>query len=240
MMERYDIHRSIPAILLALMVAATIFYAFVEVGFGEPEVDKEDSVSNRFISNSTQETGSSNFVTAVVVNYRGFDTLGEVTVLFLASAGMGAIVSALPAGDKRKRPIPPSLILTAGTRLVLPLIILFGAYVFVHGHLSPGGGFQGGVIIASGLLLYIVIFPEWKAPHKALALSESLAGLSFAGIGIIGLAVGGIFLDNVISGLGEAGMLVSAGLIPLIYIAIGIKVGAEMTGLVARMKGGDA
>ncbi len=239
-MERYDIARSVPALLLALLVAATIFYAFVEVGFGDAEVDSEDSVSNRFISNSTEETGSSNFVTAVVVNYRGFDTLGEVTVLFLASAGVGAIASALPEGGKRRKVIPPSIILTAGTKLVLPLIILFGAYVFVHGHLSPGGGFQGGVIIASGILLYMVAFPEWRSPHRALSISESLAGLSFAGIGIIGLAVGGIFLDNVISGAGEVGMLVSAGLIPLIYIAIGIKVGAEMTGLVSRMKGGDA
>lgn len=121
--------------------------------------------------------------------------------------------------------------------LAIPVIVLFGVYVFLHGHLSPGGGFQGGVIIASGFLLYLIVKPDSRPSHGKLSFFESTAGLAFIGIGLIGLAVSGVFLDNVISGFGEAGELVSGGLLPLIYIAIGIKVGAEMSGLVSGMRG---
>lgn len=238
-MERYNIHRSIPALLVALLFMFTVLLAFIEVGFGDPRVDEEDAVSNRFIEDGVNETGSSNLVTSVVVNYRGFDTLGEVTVLFLAASGVGVLISILPEDMRKKKTekAPPSFIVKTGARLVLPLIILFGVYVFIHGHLSPGGGFQGGVIIGSGILLYMIAFPEFTPSKKALAFSESLSGLAFAGIGIIGLAISGIFLDNVISDAGEIGTLVSAGLLPIIYIAIGIKVGSELTGLVSKMRG---
>ena len=140
MMERSALQRSVPAILIALLFAGTVFLAFAELGFGDAKVDEKDSVSERIIRNGTDETGSANLVTSVVLNYRGFDTLGEVTVLFLASSGAGALISLLPR-DKPKKRTQASLILDKGARLVLPLIVLFGVYVFAHGHLSPGGGF---------------------------------------------------------------------------------------------------
>lgn len=237
MMERSLFQRSLPAILMAALVAGTFFLALIEIDFGEERVDEETSVSNRYISNGTEETGSSNLVTSVVVNYRGFDTLGEVTVLFLAAAGVSALISLLPSSEQGKKGPKPSLIMTQGGMLAIPVIVLFGVYVFLHGHLSPGGGFQGGVIIASGFLLYLIVKPDSRPSHGKLSFFESTAGLAFIGIGLIGLAVSGIFLDNVISGFGEAGELVSGGLLPLIYIAIGIKVGAEMSGLVSGMRG---
>lgn len=236
-MERSVIQRSLPAIAISLLVAGTLFLAFVEIGFGEAKVDDSDSVANRYIANGTEETGSSNLVTSVVVNYRGFDTLGEVTVLFLASTGVAALISLLPEEEKKKKGPKPSLIMNKGAMVIIPLIVLFGAYVFMHGHLSPGGGFQGGVIIASAFLLYLITRQKKISSHKPLAITESLAGLSFIGIGIIGLAVSGIFLDNVIEGFGEIGELVSGGLLPLIYIAIGLKVGSEMSSLVGKMRG---
>jgi len=236
MMERSVVQRSIPALLIALLFAGTVFLAFYEIGFGEARVDDDGSVTERIIENGTEETGSANLVTSVVLNYRGFDTLGEVTVLFLAASGAGALISLLPRERARKK-TSASLILDKGSRLVLPLIVLFGVYVFAHGHLSPGGGFQGGVIIASGLLLYLVSREGARIGHGPLAILESTAGLSFVGLGLIGLAVSGIFLDNVIYGVGEVGLLVSAGLLPLIYVAIGVKVGTELTGLVKNMRG---
>jgi multicomponent Na+:H+ antiporter subunit B len=257
MMERTTFHRSLPAIALALLFAATLFVAFVEVDFGEPRIEEElpvnyqpgDEIDTenittpglRYLANSSEETGSANLVTAVVVNYRGFDTLGEVTVLFLAATGVGALLSFIKDDDekKKKKILPPSLILSKGARLVLPLIVLFGVYVFLHGHLSPGGGFQGGVIIASGMLLFYIAEPAKRASHKVISIIESTAGLAFIGLGIVGLMTASkIFLANdFASDWGEIGMLVSAGLLPLIYIAIGFKVGSEMTGLVEKMRG---
>ncbi|MGA1873636.1 MAG: Na(+)/H(+) antiporter subunit B [Thermoplasmatota archaeon] len=242
MMERSVIQRSIPALALALLFAATLIVAFVEVDFGEPKVDSGDAAANRYIEEGANETGSANLVTAVVVNYRGFDTLGEVTVLFLAATGVGALLTFIrkdPEEEAREKGLPPSLILNKGARLVLPLIVLFGVYVFLHGHLSPGGGFQGGVIIASGMLLYLIAEPAKRASHRVISWIESTAGLSFIGLGLVGLMFGSkVFLANdYVDDWGEVGMLVSAGLLPLIYIAIGFKVGSEMTGLVERMRG---
>jgi multicomponent Na+:H+ antiporter subunit B len=237
MMERSTLQRSIPAILVSILIAGTLFLALVELDFGEAKVDREDSVSRRYIENGTEETGSANLVTSVVVNYRGFDTLGEVTVLFLAASGISALISILPEEKKRKKVVPPSLIMAKGGMLAIPIIVLFGIYVFLHGHLSPGGGFQGGVVIASAFLLYAMVREGSGFPKKGLTLSESLAGLSFVGIGLIGLALTGMFLDNVAEGFGELGELVSGGLIPLIYIAIGIKVGSELSSIVDRMRG---
>ncbi|MGA1866462.1 MAG: Na(+)/H(+) antiporter subunit B [Thermoplasmatota archaeon] len=242
MMERSVLQRSLPALALALLFAATLIVAFVEVDFGVPRVDEEDSVANRYVSEGNNETGSANLVTAVVVNYRGFDTLGEVTVLFLAATGVGALLTFIRKdGDEKKKEkgLPPSLILNRGARLVLPLIVVFGVYVFLHGHLSPGGGFQGGVIIASGMLLFFIAESHRKASHRVISWIESTAGLSFIGLGLVGLMFGSkIFLANdYADDWGEVGMLVSAGLLPLIYIAIGFKVGSEMTGLVDRMRG---
>ena len=137
------IQRSLPAILLALLFAGTLFVAFIEVDFGEPRVEEELPIGHepgdeidvedvetpglRYMANGTEETGSANLVTAVVVNYRGFDTLGEVTVLFLAATGVGALLTFIKTDDKKKkRGMEPSLILNKGARLVLPLIVLFG------------------------------------------------------------------------------------------------------------------
>jgi multicomponent Na+:H+ antiporter subunit B len=238
MMERTLLMRSIPAAAVALLVAGTLFLAFVEVGFGEEKVDEDGSVAGHYIENGTKETGSSNLVTSVVVNYRGFDTLGEVTVLFLAATGVGALIAVLPYDDRKGKKGPdPSFIMTHGGMVAIPVIALFGTYVFLHGHLSPGGGFQGGVIIATAFLLYIIVRPGKGITHQTLSFSESVAGLSFVGLGLIGLAVSSVFLDNVIEGYGELGDLVSGGLLPLIYIAIGVKVGSELSGLVSKMRG---
>jgi multicomponent Na+:H+ antiporter subunit B len=258
MMERSVIQRSLPAIAIALLFALTLFAAFVEVDFGEPRVEEElpvgyeagediDNVETpglRYMANGSEETGSANLVTAVVVNYRGFDTLGEVTVLFLAATGVGALLMFIKTDEdkKKKKGLEPSLILNKGARLVLPLIVLFGVYVFLHGHLSPGGGFQGGVIIASGMLLFFIAEPSKGASHKVVSIIESTAGLAFIGLGIVGLMTASkIFLANdFATDWGEVGLLVSAGLLPLIYIAIGFKVGSEMTGLVERMRGDES
>jgi multicomponent Na+:H+ antiporter subunit B len=89
------------------------------------------------------------------------------------------------------------------------------------------------------MLLFFIAEPSKKASHKVISVIESTAGLAFIGLGIVGLMTASkIFLANdFASDWGEVGMLVSAGLLPLIYIAIGFKVGSEMTGLVERMRG---
>ncbi|MBN1777991.1 MAG: hypothetical protein JW811_07705 [Clostridiales bacterium] len=176
------------------------------------------------------ETGSANIVTSVVVNYRSFDTLGEVTVLFVAALGVGLLLS----GKRRRQEaaFQPSFILKHGVRIVLGIMVIFGVYLFTHGHLTPGGGFSGGSIIAAAVLLLYVSDNAFKAKVKAFKIAEGVAGSLYVVAGLLGLALGGYFLYNFLP-TGVVGDLLSAGIVPIVYILIGLKVGSEISGVIA-------
>lgn len=120
--------------------------------------------------------------------------------------------------------------------MVLPLILLFGAYIIMNGHLSAGGGFQGGAVVASGIMLLMLAAPTTKLHHGFLSVTESLAGVFYVLIGIIGLVFAGGFLDSHIMRPGSFGTLMSAGAIPLISILLGIKVSAELSVIIDRFR----
>ncbi len=225
--------KRIVSVLVLLVVMGTLFIMLSETApFGEDKT----YVSHRYIYRGVDETGSANLVTAVVLNYRGFDTLGEVTVLFVAATGVGAALYSRTHPVRRKSRVEASLIVRTGSKLLFPMMLLFGAYIFVHGHLTPGGGFQGGAVIATAFVFKYVADTRYAIDHVAFTKMESASGMIFAGLGILGLILGGYFLMNVLP-LGTPGELISAGILPIIYIAIGIKVGAELTGIIDRMMG---
>ena len=192
------------------------------------------SVSEKYVKDGPDELGGTNLVTSVIVTYRGLDTLGEVAVLFLATAGIGFL---LQKNKKKIKVRKSSEILQSGMLLLLPLIILFGVYIFLHGHLTPGGGFQGGVVIAGGFLLIMLSHPASKINHHVLHFVESFSGLLYVIIGLLGLVLAGGFLDNRFLPLGGFGKLFSAGAIPIIYSLIGLKVGSELVGILANLRG---
>ncbi|ABR31068.1 cation:proton antiporter [Thermosipho melanesiensis] len=185
-----------------------------------------------FEKSKNLEDGAANVVTSIVVDYRSFDTLGEVTVLFTSALGVGIILNGI---KKKTFGRTPNFILRISVGILLPLILLFGAYIFIHGHLTPGGGFPGGTIIAAGILLLYLSNEEFKL-GKASKFVESVAGSVYVIIGIIGLAIGGYFLINFLP-TGVLGALFSAGIIPIVYVVIGFKVGAELSGIIADLHG---
>ncbi|MCD6200301.1 MAG: Na(+)/H(+) antiporter subunit B [Bacteroidales bacterium] len=192
----------------------------------------QQGVKDFYLITSPIKLQVANTVTAIVVNFRGFDTLGEVTVLFLATTAMGSILyKGRHQLGERTVLFSGSRIVTTGSRLLFPAIILLGAYVFIHGHLTPGGGFQGGVIIATGFLLMLMAYADYTVSHVVLSVVESLAGITFATIGLLGMLHGGSFLQDFLPN-GSLNDLLSGGIIPIIYIAVGFKVGAELTGLI--------
>ncbi len=223
--------RKIIALILMAMLLWGISKPISNIPFGINKIN----VAKHYITEDISETGAANVVTSVVVLYRGFDTLGEVTILFIAAIGLASILY-LP---KKRVPDNPaiedsSLILRTGCRFLFPLILLFGTYIFVHGHLTPGGGFQGGAIIASGFALMFLSCKERVLTTVRLGVVESLAGLTFVTVGLIGLATGGYFLLNFLP-KGTLNMLFSAGIIPVIYVAIGFKVGSELAGIIGNL-----
>ncbi len=194
--------------------------------------EKVERAGEALLALNAQE-GVANAVTTVVVFFRGFDTLGEIAVLFIAALGIGLMLS-----DHCKKPSKEesNFILQKASKLLFPVIMLFGVYVMIYGHLSPGGGFQGGVIIASGVLLLLISDQNFEVPHSLISALETFAGISYVIIGLIGLLVLDRFLGNFLPhDISEMGMLLSGGIIPLVYIIVGIKVGSEMSLIVQHM-----
>ena len=220
-------------ILLLLTGLGILLYPMIS-DFQSPE--KLPEVASVYAKQGPQEVGAANLVTAVVVTYRGLDTLGEVTILFL-SAAIVAFILKMAQKNTRSRSIQPvSEILQTGAKILIPAVFLLGVYVFVHGHLTPGGGFQGGAILASGFVLMLLARPDYSWNKTLLHTIESISGFAFVLVGILGIAYAGGFLDNSILALGKFGTLISAGAIPLIYLFIGLKVGAELASIVGSLQ----
>jgi len=224
--------RRIISVVILIIIGVGFILVFSQIPFGKDKIN----VANYYIEKGIKQTGAVNIVTSVVLNYRGFDTLGEVTVLFIAAVGLGAVLFVERklsdvVKNKEDRTKRASLILRTGSLVLFPLIILFGAYIFIHGHLTPGGGFQGGAIIASGFLLIYLAFPKQGINKRTSSIAESLSGLIFVGIGLLGLVFSGYFLNNFLP-KGIPNNLFSAGIIPIIYVAVGFKVGFELTGII--------
>ena len=111
--------------------------------------------------------------------------------------------------------------------------MMLGAYIILHGHLTPGGGFQGGVILAVAFFLPLLAMTSNPVNEKVIMSLESLAGIAFITIGLAGMTDNREFLVPLL-GTGTLGELFSAGSLPLLYLAVGLKVGAELAGLMSR------
>lgn len=220
-------------LVLILGLAAIMLSIFVDY---TPK-DKLGPVAEHYAKNGKEEVGAANLVTAVVVTYRGFDTLGEVSILFLSAAIIGFFLK-IQHSDNDSIPTIKrySEILGTGAKILVPIIVLLGTYVFINGHLTPGGGFQGGAIIASAFVLMLIALPRPALNHRVLSIIESLSGLSYVIIGLLGVFLAAGFLDNQIMSLGTFGTILSAGAVPIIYILIGLKVGTELTGIIGNLK----
>jgi multicomponent Na+:H+ antiporter subunit B len=189
-------------------------------------------VGPTILDRAPNEVGTANIVTSVLLAYRGLDTLGELTVLFVAATAAGLVLGQRRP-DASYEP-QAGFILRTAIDILFPFLILLGAYIILHGHLTPGGGFQGGAILAAAFFIPILASPASPFDHKVSSLIEGLAGAAFILIGLFGLFGNHEFLTPLFSP-GQAGQFFSAGSLPLLYLAVGLKVGAELAGLLVRL-----
>lgn len=196
--------------------------------FGAPPM----LVGGAIQSAAPQETGATNIVTSVVLGYRGIDTLGELSILFAAAAAVGLVLGRrhTTAGTLTEG----GFVLKHGGAMLFPLLMTIGFYIIFHGHLTPGGGFQGGVILAAAFFLPLLARPGARLHHGMLSVIEGFAGSSFILIGLAALSEGEAFLQPMLV-QDTLGQLVSAGTLPLLYLAVGLKVGAELAGLLSHL-----
>ena len=181
------------------------------------------------------ERSNTDVVTAVNFDYRAIDTLGEEFILFAAVVGVASLLRTLHTESTRDadddapgRRVPETslAIRVAGLGLVAPTVLV-GLYVVAHGHQTPGGGFQGGVILATALLLTYLsadyMTMRRVGPTELIEAAEGAGAVGFVLIGLAGLIFGSAFFQNVL-GKGTPGQLDSAGLIPFSNLAVGLAV----------------
>jgi len=184
---------------------------------------------------------TANVVESVTFDQRGLDTLGEEVILLVSVVGAAALLRPSKEEDE-KRKLQPGRVLE-GTRLMgylmLAVTMLIGMDVVIHGHLTPGGGFQGGVILATGIhLVYLAgNYPalERLRPEHVFEVGEAVGAAAFAILAMAGMIVAGAFLANVIpQGDSSAfGHLLFAGTVPLLNVLVGLEVASSFIVLLA-------
>jgi multicomponent Na+:H+ antiporter subunit B len=179
---------------------------------------------------------ATDIVTSLNFDIRAFDTLGEEFILFASVAGVAVLLRHMRTlddatgrssgvEDHRFAGASPSLRIVS--LILIPLLVALGCYVVVHGQLTPGGGFQGGIVLAAGPLAILLagryLALKRVAPEWALEAAESVGAAGYALIGLAGLIFASVYMKNFLP-LGMQGQLLSAGVMPLNSIAVGLEV----------------
>ncbi|MFH8218038.1 MnhB domain-containing protein [Streptomyces sp. NPDC018057] len=182
---------------------------------------------------------TANTIASVNFDQRAFDTMGEMAILFAAVLGCAVLLR--QARDEHRDPPRPARVAAPVRRyalVVLPVALVTGLYVIAHGQLSPGGGFQGGVVAATALhLLYLgadYAALERVRPVDAYEIGDALAASAYLVLGLAGLLAGGSFLANTLLPYGTFNTLSSGGTVPLLNAAIGMEVACAAVVLLAR------
>ncbi len=193
--------------VVAVITLIVIYATFDKPRFGDPMARVHQHVAPWYIAHTPEYIGIPNIVTGVLASFRGYDTLGEVFVVFTAGIGVLFLLGSRPRGRTRpeERATEPDeglrhyLIPRVVGRFLIPFIFLFGLYVQFHGEYGPGGGFQAGAIIAAAIILYALAEGEGQAlrvlPSGVLTGLVAGGALLYGGVGIAGMLLGGNFLD---------------------------------------------
>jgi multicomponent Na+:H+ antiporter subunit B len=223
------------AVSVALGILLTILLLLTVADlprFGDSHAPENNEVARRYIEKGLQETGAVNIVAGMILDYRAFDTFGESCVLFVASCCVLMLLKTKKPEDSDAHFEPGhSAILQPAASILVPIITIFGIYVILNGHISPGGGFSGGAIIGTGFILYLTAFGPEKAGRF---LSEkfiriiTVCALSFYCFAkSYSFYTGANHLESVITP-GTPGAILSAGLIVYLNICVGIVVACTM------------
>jgi multicomponent Na+:H+ antiporter subunit B len=194
----------IALVAVAILASLIIYATFDKPRLGDPEAPVHQHVAPWYLEKTPEYIDIPNVVTAILSSYRGYDTLGEVFVVYTACIGVLFILGVRPPERRDDRAVDNDglrhhLIPQVVGRLLVPFIVLFGLYVQFHGEYGPGGGFQAGAIIATGVILYALLEGEREALRaipRAVLLGLVVGGaLLFGAVGIVCMLMGGAFLD---------------------------------------------
>ncbi|OXM75143.1 MULTISPECIES: DUF4040 domain-containing protein [Amycolatopsis] len=232
--------RHLPGAVAVALAGGTLVYAGQDLpGFGAAGTPVQTHpVTAAYLRQSQVDVGVPNTVTAVLASYRGLDTLGELVVVFTAGVAVLLLLGPLTRVAEAERSEVLDLagyrVLRVISVMLMPFILLFALYVLFHGDFGPGGGFQAGVIFASGFVLYGLVFGLDKAqqalPRTALWVLIALGPVLFLGLGVVTMLLGGGFLDYDRLSPGDPVAGQHLGIL-IVESAIGVTVAAVMTSI---------
>jgi multicomponent Na+:H+ antiporter subunit B len=192
-------HRhSLLALFIVTLTGAALIYGIVDFpNMGDLNAPVHQHVAPQFIHLTQEKIDIPNVVTAVLASFRGYDTFGETVVIF--SAGIAVLLLVGMGHVEPKNEPEKNLVLWVVVKPMIALILIFGLYVQFHGDFGAGGGFQAGVIFASGFIVYSLVFGESYArkviPAFILPRLAALGVLIYGGTGLISLLSNKPFLD---------------------------------------------
>ena len=201
--------------------------------YGNPDNPVNNEVTERYIEKGMEETGAVNIVTGMILDYRAFDTLGESHVLFTASAAVMLLMKKEKKGKEISNKFSPKRdpIVKNIARFIVPFLLVFGIYLMLNGHLSPGGGFSAGAVMGASFILFSSAF-GYKSAKKVLT-EKFIKTATFCSLMFYAFAKGYSFFtgaNHIPTGipLGEPGAILSSGLILPLNIAVGLVVACTM------------
>lgn len=252
--------RSNSTLFRVLSVVVTICFIVVMLRvvmdlpmFGDPGSITNNEVAERYLEKGIEETGAINFVAGMILDYRAFDTFGESNVLFMA------VIAVLMLLQRDKKNISEAedqemaedetfdaqdskIILQKGAKVLAPIVILYGIYVVLNGHLSPGGGFSGGSIIGAGLILYSAANGHKKMQTfftiKTLTKISVACLLTYCGCKSYSFFTGANHVGWEVP-KGTPGAILSSGFILPLNVCVGLVVACTMYGFYALFTKGE-
>ncbi len=236
------------AVLFCLVLISVLLVTVSNLPtFGSAHNPASNEVVQRYIEEGLAETGAVNIVAGMILDYRAFDTLGESHVLFIAATCVMILLRKDRQGKKHamKKITPqpkPDPILKAAATLLTPFILIFGIYIVLNGHLSPGGGFSGGAIIGAGLILAANAFGFEQTgrffTQKTYSVISLFALLFYSAAKSYSFYTGANHIESIIP-KGTPGAILSSGLILPLNICVGMVVACTMYGFYSLFKKGE-
>ena len=239
------------ALASCLVLMLVFLYMTASITRYGAENPRAAEVADRYITEGLQETGATNIVAGMILDYRAFDTLGESHVLFTA---LICVMILLRLDSKNTRtayedyylqdpyfPTNRDPIARVLGSVLTPCILLFGIYVLLNGQLSPGGGFSGGAVLGAGLVIFASTFGD-HAVDRFLTLKR-FQWIAFFALSFYSFAKGYVFFTGA-NGLenhipkGTPGAILSGGLILPLDIAVGLVVACTMFGFYSLLRRG--
>lgn len=240
----YQIAAMVLCVCIIAMLIVTVGHMPVH---GSNDTPTSNEVMERYLEKGQEETGAPNLVTGMILQYRAFDTFGETNVLFISTCVVMLLLLLKKKGGRNEKPAESKyepggdIILQTVARVVVPMIMVFGFYILLNGHLSPGGGFSGGAVMGAGLILHCAAFGFSRTARffneKVYDIIKVGSLCLYAIIITYYLFTGANDIASIVP-LGKVGNIISSGLILPINILVGLEVACTMYAFYAFFRKG--